>query len=101
MQHTGAQFVEQASQTPPKSVEEFLRFHSKGILDKIGGFFLKLGCTQYRDNSGACGEFYRSRMPGIWSFTIVELWFCCAVLWMHWMEQLPACAEIQARLVPL
>ncbi|GAP20060.1 CDP-alcohol phosphatidyltransferase family protein [Leptolinea tardivitalis] len=43
MQHTGAQFVEQASQTPPKSVEEFLRFHSKGILDKIGGFFLKLG----------------------------------------------------------
>jgi len=35
--------VEQASQTPPKSVEDFLRFHSKGLLDVIGRFFFKLG----------------------------------------------------------
>ncbi len=35
--------MEQASQTPPKSVEEFLRYHSKGLLDSIGRFFLKLG----------------------------------------------------------
>jgi CDP-diacylglycerol---glycerol-3-phosphate 3-phosphatidyltransferase len=35
--------VEQASQTPPKSVEDFLRFHSKGLLDIIGRFFFKLG----------------------------------------------------------
>jgi CDP-diacylglycerol---glycerol-3-phosphate 3-phosphatidyltransferase len=35
--------VEQASQTPPKSVEDFLRFHSKGLLDIVGRFFFKLG----------------------------------------------------------
>lgn len=35
--------MEQASHTSPKSVEEFLRYHSKGILDTIGRFFLKLG----------------------------------------------------------
>jgi CDP-diacylglycerol---glycerol-3-phosphate 3-phosphatidyltransferase len=35
--------VEQASNTQPKSVEEFLRYHSKGILDSIGRICLKLG----------------------------------------------------------
>ncbi len=35
--------MEQASQKTPKSVEEFLRYHSKGLLDTIGRFFVKLG----------------------------------------------------------
>jgi CDP-diacylglycerol--glycerol-3-phosphate 3-phosphatidyltransferase len=35
--------VEQASQKTPKSVEEFLRYHSKGLLNTIGRFFVKLG----------------------------------------------------------
>lgn len=35
--------VEQASQTTPKSLEDHLRFYSKGILDTIARFFLKLG----------------------------------------------------------
>jgi len=35
--------VEQASQKTPKSLEEFLRYQSKGLLDTIGRFFVKLG----------------------------------------------------------
>ncbi|NMB53511.1 MAG: CDP-alcohol phosphatidyltransferase family protein [Leptolinea sp.] len=35
--------MEQATNTSPKSLEEFLRFYSKGLLDSIARFFLKLG----------------------------------------------------------
>jgi CDP-diacylglycerol---glycerol-3-phosphate 3-phosphatidyltransferase len=35
--------VEQASNTPPKSFEDFLRFRFKGLLDTIGRFLLKVG----------------------------------------------------------
>ncbi len=35
--------MEEARNNHPKSLEEFLRYHSRGILDVIGRFFLKLG----------------------------------------------------------
>jgi len=35
--------LEQASKTSPKSIEEFLRFRFKGLLDSIGQFLLKVG----------------------------------------------------------
>jgi CDP-diacylglycerol--glycerol-3-phosphate 3-phosphatidyltransferase len=35
--------VEQASQKTPKSLEEFLRYRSKGLLNTLGRFFVKLG----------------------------------------------------------
>jgi CDP-diacylglycerol---glycerol-3-phosphate 3-phosphatidyltransferase len=35
--------VEQASNPTPKSIEDFLRYYSKGLLETIGRFCLKLG----------------------------------------------------------
>jgi CDP-diacylglycerol--glycerol-3-phosphate 3-phosphatidyltransferase len=35
--------VEQASHSSPKTIEEFLRYYSKGLVDNIARFFLKTG----------------------------------------------------------
>ncbi len=77
--------MEQASNTPPKSIEDFLRFHSKGLLDTIGRFFLKLGVHPNTVTIiGLVGNFIGA---GYWPSAILrlaDLLCCSAVRWMLW-----------------